>query len=154
MARLLSKILTVLVIFLVLNVAEIQRSFGEASTSESDLGKLTMNITEINAPEKTRLSPFLFYDNHRNSIWTGDITANSGKILEFELNPSRFVATSLPGVDFVTHIAEDSKGSLWYTDPGTSSLGEFNPDDGSNRLYPIPVNETSSGITLDNLDNV
>ncbi|MDE1765294.1 MAG: hypothetical protein KGI27_03350 [Thaumarchaeota archaeon] len=145
--------LIVFAIFFLSSMAGIRDSF-EASSDSSSLDQLAINITEINPPEKTRLSPFLFYDNHRNAIWTGDITANSSKILEFELNSSRFVIRSLPGVDFVTHIAMDSKGRLWYADPGINSLGEFNPDDGSNRIYPIPSNETSSGIALDDLDNV
>lgn len=142
-----------LAIFLLSGMVEVQDSF-EASSNASSMDQLDINITEINPPEKTRLSPFLFYDDHRDVIWTGDITVNSNKILEFELNSSRFVMRSLPEVDFVTHIAMDSKGLLWYIDPGVNSLGEFNPDDGSNNIYPIPSNETSSGIALDNLDNV
>lgn len=142
-----------LAIFLLSGMVEVQDSF-EASSNASSMDQLAINITEINPPEKTRLSPFLFYDDHRDVIWTGDITVNSNKILEFELNSSRFVMRSLPEVDFVTHIAMDSKGLLWYIDPGVNSLGEFNPYDGSNNIYPIPSNETSSGIALDNLDNV
>lgn len=146
------KILLPVILFL-FSATIVHNAFAQTEETRPDLNQLKVSIKEVKPPENIRLSPFLLYDNHRNVLWTGDITSNSSKIIEFELNSGKFVIHKLAGTYIVEHIAIDSKGNLWYTDPFTNSLGQYDPDSNSNTLYPLPNHATPTGIAIDNSGN-
>lgn len=111
-------------------------------------------ISEIKDPQNVRLSPILTFDQERNSIWMGDITAKSGKIIEFKPNSNKFNEYHLPGTNFITHIKVGKNGLLWCEDPANNTLVRFNPEEGVTKIFHIPGQGNPSDMTLDNAGNV
>ncbi len=133
----------------------IPNSFAQSGLEpRPNLEQLKVNITEFKAPQDVRLSPFLAYDSQKNVMWTGDITSNSSNIIEFDLNSDKFVKHKLTGFDYATHMALDSKETLWYIDPIKNILGHYDPVNNSNKIYLIPHQESPSGLAIDKSDNV
>jgi copper transport protein len=119
-----------------------------------NLDSLAVNIKEFKTPGNNSLPFYPVYDNSRNVVWVGDSAINSGRIFEFDLNKAKFIEHKIDGINIVSAIALDSGNNVWYTDPISKSLGNYNPNDNSNNIYKIPTQGTISGITIDNSNNI
>ncbi|HMK32951.1 MAG TPA: hypothetical protein VK431_04935, partial [Nitrosopumilaceae archaeon] len=118
------------------------------------LDSLTTNIKEFKVPGNNSLPFYPVYDNSRNVVWVGDSAIKSGRIFEFDLNSTKFIEHKINGINIVSDIALDSGNTIWYTDPISKSLGNYNPNDNSNNIYKIPSQGIISGITIDSSNNV
>jgi len=94
------------------------------------------------------------YDKSRNSIWFGDTIIGSGRIFAFDINTKNYVEHKINGTSIVTLMVLDSKNSLWYVDPLTKTMGNYDPSTKLNKQFAIPSNVTPSGITIDSSDKV
>ena len=118
------------------------------------LESLVVNIKEFRMPGNNSLPFYPVYDNSRNVVWVGDSAINSGRIFEFDLHTTKFTEHKIDGINIVSALALDSGNKIWYTDPLSKLLGNYNPNDNSNQIYKIPSQGILSGITIDNSDNV
>ncbi|MBI1828538.1 MAG: copper resistance protein CopC [Thaumarchaeota archaeon] len=118
------------------------------------LDSLAVNIREFKTPGNNSLPFYPVYDNSRNVVWVSDSTINSDRIFEFDLNTTKFIEHKIDGINIVSAIALDSGNNVWYTDPISKSLGNYNPNDYSNNIYKIPTQGIISGITIDNSNNI
>lgn len=118
------------------------------------LGQLEVGITEFRAPSRVMLSPFLAYDAHRDAVWSGDISNNGSRLVEFSLRSHVYTVHALSGNAIPTHVVLDSKNTVWYLDPYGNMLGHYYPDNGSNNVYQVPTTYESLGMALDPSDNV
>lgn len=118
------------------------------------LDSLAVNIKEFKTPGNNSLPFYPVYDNSRNVVWVGDSAINSGRIFEFDLNTTKFIEHKIDRINIVSAIALDSGNNVWYTDPISKSLGNYNPNDNSNNIYKIPTQGIISGITIDNSNNI
>ena len=118
------------------------------------LDSLMANIKEFKIPENNSLPFYPVYDSSRNVVWVGDSLIKSGRIFEFDLNSTRFIEHKIDGINIVSALALDSENEIWYTDPISKLLGNYNPNDNSNQIYKIPSQGILSGITIDNLNNI
>ncbi|TLX78092.1 MAG: hypothetical protein E6L05_01700 [Thaumarchaeota archaeon] len=115
---------------------------------------MAVNIKEFRMPGNNSLPFYPVYDNSRNVVWVGDSAINSGRIFEFDLHTTKFTEHKIDGINIVSALALDSGNKIWYTDPLSKLLGNYNPNDNSNQIYKIPSQGILSGITIDNSDNV
>jgi copper transport protein len=118
------------------------------------LNSLVVNIKEFKTPGNNSLPFYPVYDNSRNVVWVGDSAINSGRIFEFNLNTTKFIEHKIDGINIVSAIALDSGNNIWYTDPISKSLGNYNPNDDSNNIYKIPTQGIISGVTIDSSNNI
>jgi copper transport protein len=118
------------------------------------LDNLEVNIKEFKMPENGSLPFYPVFDNSRNVVWVGDSLIKSGRIFEFDLNSTKFIEHKIDGINIVSAIALDSRNNIWYTDPITKSLGNYNPNDNSNNIYKVPTQGIISGIAIDNSNNI
>jgi len=119
-----------------------------------NLASLTVNIKEFKMPENNNNPLYPVYDNSRNVVWIGDSLISSSKIFEFELNSTKFIEHKIDGINITSAIALDSRNKIWYTDPISKVVGNYDPSNNSNQIYKIPSQGTISGITIDNSDNI
>jgi len=119
-----------------------------------NLDSLAVNIKEFKTPGNNSLPFYPVYDNSRNVVWVGDSAINSSRIFEFDLNKAKFIEHKIDGINIVSAIVLDSGNNVWYTDPISKSLGNYNPNDDSNHIYKIPTQGIISGITIDSSDNI
>jgi len=119
-----------------------------------ELDSLAVNIKEFKMPENNSLPFYPVYDSSRNVVWVGDSLIKSGRIFEFDLNSTKFIEHKIDGINIVSAIALDSGNKIWYTDPISKSLGNYNPNDNSNNIYKIPSQGIISGLTIDSSNNV
>ncbi|TLX83122.1 MAG: hypothetical protein E6L00_01760, partial [Thaumarchaeota archaeon] len=118
------------------------------------LDSLVVNIKEFKTPGNNSLPFYPVYDNSRNVVWVGDSLIKSGRIFEFDLNTTKFIEHKIDGINIVSAIALDSGNKIWYTDPISKSLGNYNPNDNSNNIYKVPTQGIISGITIDSSNNI
>ncbi|MBI3623252.1 copper resistance protein CopC [Candidatus Pacearchaeota archaeon] len=118
------------------------------------LASLTVNIKEFKMPENNSLPFYPVYDNIRNVVWMGDSLIKSGRIFEFDLNSTKFIEHKIDGINIVSALALDSENKIWYTDPISKVVGNYDPSDESNQIYKIPTQGILSGIAIDGSDNI
>jgi copper transport protein len=118
------------------------------------LDSLMANIKEFKMPENNSLPFYPVYDNSRNVVWVGDSLIKSGRIFEFDLNSTKFIEHKIDGINIVSALALDSENKIWYTDPLSELVGNYNPSDNSNQIYKIPTQGILSGIAIDSSDNI
>lgn len=118
------------------------------------LDSLVANIKEFKMPDNNSLPFYPVYDSSRNIVWVGDSLIKSGRIFEFDLNSTKFIEHKVDGINIVSSITLDSANKIWYTDPISKLLGNYNPDDNSNQIYKIPTQGIISGIAIDNSNNI
>lgn len=100
---------------------------------------------------------FPVYDKIRNTVWIGDAMVDSHRIYSFDLGSKAFVEHDLQGVSDVTYMGlNNMDGTLWYIDPLTKLLGNYNPDTGKNQIYkvPAPTGGILAGLAIDPNGNV
>jgi len=118
------------------------------------LASLTVNIKEFRMPENNSLPFYPVYDNSRNVVWVGDSLIKSNRIFEFDLNSTKFIEHKIDGINIVSALALDSENKIWYTDPISKVVGNYDPSDESNQIYKIPTQGIISGIAIDSSDNI
>src|SRR6476660_9272664 len=118
------------------------------------LDTLSASIKEFKMPENNSLPFYPVYDNSRNVVWVGDSLIKSGRIFEFDLNSTKFIEHKIDGINIVSALALDSAYKIWYTDPVSKLIGNYNPSDQSNQIYKIPTRGIISGIAIDGFDNI
>ncbi|HEY7078274.1 MAG TPA: SMP-30/gluconolactonase/LRE family protein [Nitrososphaeraceae archaeon] len=119
------------------------------------LNQLNFHIQEFNIPGNNSIPLFALYDKSRNVIWVGDTVIDSGRILEFDLNSSKYTEHKLNGTSIVTVMTLDPKSNqLWYIDPLMKHLGKYDPSSNTTKLYNIPTQGTVSRIAIDLNDDL
>lgn len=135
------------------NMSSIVASFNNLLVKPNFDG-LKFEVTNYPISNKTIQPLYPIYDKSRNSIWFGDTIIGSGRIFAFDINTRNYVEHKINGTSIVTLMAMDSKNSLWYVDPLTKTMGNYDPSTSTNKQFAIPNNVTPSGITIDSSDKV
>jgi copper transport protein len=118
------------------------------------LNNLQVGIHEYKTPENSSSPRYPVYDTSRNKVWVTDTALNSGKILDFDLGTEKYTVHKINGLNSAIYSALDSHDTLWYIDYTRKILGHYNPDDNSNKEYPIPNKDTLTSLAIDNNDTV
>lgn len=118
------------------------------------LDNLQIDIKEYKTPGNSSMPRYPVYDSSRNKIWAADTTNKSGKILDFDLATKKYTEHKIDGLNSAVYSALDSHNTLWYIDYAQKTLGHYNPDDNSNKVYPIPDKGILTSIAIDNNDTV
>jgi copper transport protein len=117
------------------------------------LDNLQLDIKEYKTPGNST-PRYPVYDAVRNKVWVGDTTLKSGKILDFDLNTTKYTEHKIEGLNSIIYSALDSHNTLWYIDYQQKELGNYNPDDNSNKYYPIPDQGILSSMAIDKNDTI
>jgi copper transport protein len=115
---------------------------------------LVLNVTDYPIANFTIQPLYPIYDKNRNVIWFGDTIIGSGRIFAFNINSGNYVEHKINGTNIVTLMALDSKNSLWYLDPLTKTIGNYDPSTNLNKQFAFPGYVTPSGITIDSNDKI
>lgn len=121
-----------------------------------NLNQLSFNMTEYTLPGNTSLPLYPVYDKSRDTVWVSDSKISSGRIFGFDLKSKQFTEHKINGTNIVTWMTLDAKNDIWYVDPLSKILGNYNPSDNTDKQYPIPipVGGIVSGLTLDKMNNL
>jgi copper transport protein len=119
-----------------------------------NLNSLQVDIKEYKTPGNSSTPRYPVYDSSRNKIWVGDTTLNSGKILDLDLGTKKYTEHKIEGLNSIVYSALDSHDTLWYIDYTRKVLGHYNPDDNSNKEYPIPDQGILTSMAIDNNDTI
>ncbi|WP_166286197.1 hypothetical protein, partial [Candidatus Nitrosotalea sp. FS] len=117
------------------------------------LSNLQIDITEYKTPGNST-PRYPVYDSSRNKIWVADTTLHSNKILDFDLETKKITEHRIDGLTGAVYSALDSHNTLWYMDYTKKMLGHYNPDDNSNKEYPIPDQGILTSMSIDNNDTI
>ena len=115
---------------------------------------LILNVTNYPIENSTIQPLYPLYDKNRNVIWFGDTIIGSGRIFAFDINRGNYVEHRINGTSIVTLMALDSKNSLWFLDPLTKTIGNYEPSTNLSKLFAFPGYVTPSGITIDSRDKI
>jgi copper transport protein len=118
------------------------------------LDNLQPDIKEYKTPGNSSTPRYPIYDSSRNKIWVGDTTLKSGKILDFDLSTNKYTEHKIEGLNSVVYSALDSHNTLWYIDYSRKILGNYNPEDDSNKEYTIPNQDFLTSLAIDNNDTI
>ncbi len=121
------------------------------------INTISASIKEYYLPQNDSRPLFPVFDKIRNTIWISDESPKSGRIYSFDLGSKTFGVHDLPGINAVSLMALDNlDGTLWYIDPLSKNIGNYNPDTNSNKIYPVPNSEGGilSGLAIDGSGNL
>jgi copper transport protein len=119
------------------------------------LSQLAFSVQDFKIPKNNSQPLYPVYDKSRNSIWVGDTVIDSGRILQYNINTHRYVEHKVSGTSIVTVMALDPHDQLlWYVDPLMKNLGQYNIENGTSKLYKIPIQGVISGIAIDSSNNL
>lgn len=118
------------------------------------LTNLQVDLKEYKTPGNSSTPRYPVYDGSRNKIWVGDTTPNSGKILDFDLGTKKYTEHKIDGLNSIVYSALDSHDTLWYIDYTRKILGNYNPNDNSNKEYPIPNQGILTNMAIDKNDTI
>ncbi|HEU5221830.1 MAG TPA: CopD family protein, partial [Candidatus Nitrosotalea sp.] len=118
------------------------------------LSNLQVDINEYKTPGNSSAPRYPVYDSSRNKVWIADTTLHSNKILDFDLGTKKITEHKIDGLTGAVYSALDSHNTLWYIDYTKKMLGHYNPDDNSNKEYPIPDQGILTSMAIDNNDTV
>ena len=130
------------------NVPRVVATF-ENIVVKPKLDQLQFDAKRIEIPGNRSQPLYPIYDNNRNAIWVGDTTIDSGRILEFRLDSNKYIEHKIEGTSVITVAAQDNEGRIWYIDPLTKHLGNYDPSTSSNKLYVLPNRVIPSSIAID-----
>lgn len=135
------------------NVSSLVASFNNLLIKPNFDG-LKFNV--INYPiYNTTIQPlYPIYDKTRNAIWFGDTIIGSGRVFAFDINTGKYIEHKINGTNIVTLMALDSKNNLWYIDPLTKTIGNYDPSTNLSKQFAFPNYVTPSGITIDSSDKI
>src|SRR5918994_6507738 len=115
---------------------------------------LTLNVTYYPISNNTIQALYPIYDKGRNYIWFGDTIIGSGRIFAFDINRGHYIEHKINGTSIVTLMAMDSKNNLWYVDPLTKTIGNYDPSTNLTKQFTFPTYVTPSGIAIDSNDKI
>ena len=115
---------------------------------------LKFNVTNYPISNTTIQPLYPIYDKSRNSIWFGDTIIGSGRIFAFDINTGNYVEHKINRTNIVTLMALDSKNTLWYVDPLTKTIGNYEPSTNLSKQFTFPNYVTPSGITIDSSNKI
>jgi|SRR6185312_6874406 len=118
------------------------------------LDNLQIDINEYKTPGNSSTPRYPVYDSIRNKIWVTDTTSKSGKILDFDLTTKKYTVHKIDRLNSAVYSILDSHNTLWYIDYAQKILGHYNPDDNSDKDYPIPTNGLLTSMAVDNNDTI
>ena len=106
-----------------------------------ELDQINYRVTQIAMPDNRSQPLYPVYDSSRNSIWVGDTSLGSGRILEYDISNSQFREHKINGSNIITTIALDQENDMiWFIDPISKVLGFYDPQTNSSQLYNLPNN--------------
>ena len=135
------------------NMSGIVASFDDLLV-KPNFDELIFNVTEYPISNTTIQPLYPIYDKIRNYIWFGDTIIGSGRIFAFDINRGNYVEHKINGTSIVTLMAMDSKNSLWYVDPLTKTIGNYDPSTNLNKQFTFTRYVTPSGIAIDSNDKL
>ena len=135
------------------NMSGIVASFDDLLV-KPNFDELIFNVTEYPISNTTIQPLYPIYDKIRNYIWFGDTIIGSGRIFAFDINRGNYIEHKINGTSIVTLMAMDSKNSLWYVDPLTKTIGNYDPSTNLSKQFTFPTYVTPSGIALDSSDKL
>lgn len=135
------------------NMSGIVASFDDLLVKPNFDG-LVFNVTEYPISNTTIQPLYPIYDKIRNYIWFGDTNIGSGRIFAFDINRGDYIEHKINGTSIVTLMAMDSKNNLWYVDPLTKTIGNYDPSTNLAKQFTFPTYVTPSGIAIDSNDKI
>jgi copper transport protein len=121
------------------------------------------DVTEFKLPDKSAAPLFPIYDKNHNAIWVGDTKANSSRLWEFDIDSKKFIEHKLSGTNLISKISLNSDGTIWFIDPATKLLGNYDPYSNDIGLVKIPTDgiledlitdKKSAWIIVPNIDKI
>lgn len=116
--------------------------------------ELIFNVSEYQISNTTIQPLYPIYDTIRNYIWFGDTNIGSGRIFAFDINSGDYIEHKIDGASIVTLMAIDSMNNLWYVDPLTKTIGNYDPSTNLTKQFTFPTYVTPSGIAIDSNDKI
>jgi copper transport protein len=135
------------------NMSGIVASFDDLLV-KPNFDELIFNVTEYPISNTTIQPLYPIYDKIRNYIWFGDTNIGSGRIFAFDINRGDYIEHKINGTSIVTLMAMDSKNNLWYVDPLTKTIGNYDPSTNLTKQFTFPTYVTPSGIAIDSNDKI
>src|SRR5215203_5564469 len=123
---------------------------------KSRLSDLTFNITEYPTPDQSLLL-YPVYHKPSNSIWIGDTTPGSGRILEFSISDKTYKIHKIKDTNLITFSIFDpiDDNILWYIDPSEGVMGRYDITTNNNEEeFQLPDIGIISGLTIDDKQNL
>ncbi|MDW0118987.1 MAG: CopD family protein, partial [Nitrososphaeraceae archaeon] len=135
------------------NMSGIVASFDDLLV-KPNFDELIFNVTEYPISNTTIQPLYPIHDKGRNYIWFGDTIIGSGRIFAFDIDRGDYIEHKINGTSIITLIAMDSKNNLWYIDPLTKTIGNYDPSTNLTKQFTFPNYVTPSGITIDSNDKI
>jgi len=135
------------------NMSGIVASFDDLLV-KPNFDKLIFNVTKFPISNTTIQPLYPIYDKIRNYIWFGDTNIGSGRIFAFDINRGDYIEHKINGTSIVTLMAMDSENNLWYVDPLTKTIGNYDPSTNLTKQFIFPTYVTPSGIAIDSNDKI
>lgn len=135
------------------NLSSIVASF-DGLLVKPNFDELMFNVTGYPISNTTIQPLYPIYDKIRNYIWFGDTNIGSGRIFAFDINRGDYIEHKINGTSIVTLMAMDSKNNLWYVDPLTKTIGNYDPSTNLTKQFTFPTYVTPSGIAIDSTDKI
>jgi len=135
------------------NMSGIVASFDDLLV-KPNFDKLIFNVTKFPISNTTIQPLYPIYDKIRNYIWFGDTNIGSGRIFAFDINRGDYIEHKINGTSIVTLMAMDSENNLWYVDPLTKTIGNYDPSTNLTKQFTFPTYVTPSGIAIDSNDKI
>lgn len=135
------------------NMSGIVASF-DGLLVKPNFDELMFNVTGYPISNTTIQPLYPIYDKIRNYIWFGDTNIGSGRIFAFDINRGDYIEHKINGTSIVTLMAMDSKNNLWYVDPLTKTIGNYDPSTNLTKQFTFPTYVTPSGIAIDSTDKI
>src|SRR5215204_4259421 len=120
------------------------------------LSDLTFNVSEYPTPDQSLLL-YPVYHKPSNSIWIGDTTPGSGRILEFSISDKTYKIHKIKDTNVITFSIFDpiDDNILWYIDPSEGIIGRYDITiNKTEEEFQLPDIGIISGLTIDNKQNL
>ena len=120
------------------------------------ISDLQFNITEYPTPDQSLLL-YPVYHKPSNSIWIGDTTPGSGRILEFSISDKTYKIHKIEDTNLITFSIFDpiDDNLLWYIDPTEGKIGRYDiTTNNTEEEFQLPAIGIISGLTIDDKQNL
>ena len=120
------------------------------------LSDLEINLTEYPTSDKSLLL-YPTYHQATNSIWVGDTSPGSGRILEFSISDKTYKVHKIEGTNLITFSVFDPIESniLWYVDPTKNIIGRYDvTTNNTDEQHELPYIGIISGLAIDGGQNL
>jgi copper transport protein len=109
---------------------------------------LAFVINQYGIPDRS-LPLFPVFDGARQSIWVGDSLPGSGRIWQLDISTGNYTAHPVAGANLITQAVLGPDGSLWFIDPISGNLGNYDPQNNASQTFKVPDQGVLSGIAQD-----